>query len=357
VATASPGGIRMSGGAAGAALIRPADETLGPENAKNWSVGFNFAPTDFLKGLNIDATWYNIRIDNLIGNNTGGVNVNDPAAKICTGPTAGCIYIVRPRADLPITDPSNASFLALVNSLVLNPVSTVPSSALSAIQFINDSAITNLGWRALSGIDFDARYDFDAGDVGTFTAGIDGTYKFYDKIRSVPGGTISNNFELVGTNAPIGNDVGGLLKYRARLGWSGTQGVSDGLSVTGFLNFIPHSANWAGIAPTFIPPSCFWAVGFHAGSCYPGSPYWGPYSSFPNSVPSQVTFDFTLGYQTGDRPANTYLQNVNFQFTVLNLLNRQAPFVYATAGSRTFPGVQTISPDQRTISFTITKSW
>jgi outer membrane receptor protein involved in Fe transport len=357
VATLSPGGIRLAAGAAGAAIIRPANETLGPENAKNWALGFNFAPTDFLAGLNIDATWYNIRIDNLIGNNTGGVNANDPTAKICTQPTAGCIYIVRPSPNLPITDPSNASFLALVNSLVLSPVSTVPSSAASAIQFINDSAITNLGWRALSGIDFNARYDIDAGDLGAFTAGIDGTYKFFDKIEAVLGGPISNNFELVGTNAPIGHDIGGLLKYRARLGWTGTQGASNGVSITGFANFTPHSANWAGIAPTFIPPACFWAVGFHAGSCYPGSPYWGPYSSFPNSVPAQVTFDVTLGYDTGDRPANFYLRNMNFQFTVLNLLNRQPPFVYATAGSRTFPGVQSIPPDQRYISFAITKAW
>jgi hypothetical protein len=70
-----------------------------------------------------------------------------------------------------------------------------------------------------------------------------------------------------------------------------------------------------------------------------------------------VTFDFTVGYQTGERPANVYLRDVNLQITVLNLLNRQAPFVYATAGSRTFPGIQSISPDQRFVTLAVTKAW
>ena len=100
-----------------------------------------------------------------------------------------------------------------------------------------------------------------------------------------------------------------------------------------------------------------WAPGFQAGSCYPGSPYWGPYTVFPNSAPGQYTFDVSLGYQTGIKPANEFLQNMNFQLTVLNVLNRQPPFVYAVVSSRTFPGIMTIPPDQRYVAFAITKAW
>src|SRR6266705_5669951 len=124
-----------------------------------------------------------------------------------------------------------------------------------------------------------------------------------DKIRATLSGPVTNNLQLPGANFPEGNDTGGFLRYRARLGWAGGSGFLDGVSITGFMNFIPHSANFAEISSTYVPPNCFWAPGFQAGSCYPGSPYWGPYTVFPNSAPGQYTFDLSLGYQTGIKPA------------------------------------------------------
>ena len=354
----SPGGIRVSGGAGIAADIRNGP-AIQPEKATNWDAGFTFSPTDFLSGLLIDATYYHIKISNLLAANTGGVNVNDPLASICTTPTPGCVYIVRANPNLPITDPANAEFSKLVNTLQQSPKSLVDPSVLNTIQFINDAAISNLGWQLFTGIDFDARYDIDLGDWGAWNTGIVGNYGVENKTVAVIGQPVLDNYG--------GSLYGGTFKYRARLGWTGTAGAVQGLSVTGFMNFAPHSGVLALTDSGFMAPACFWAAGFGAGGCYPGSSHFGPYSASPSTIPGMYTFDLSMGYQTGDRPANSYLQNINFQITVLNLLNTHPAFLYSTFGAKGYPqfgvyrggkpGLQGISPEQRFISFSITKAW
>jgi outer membrane receptor protein involved in Fe transport len=354
----APGGIRVSGGAGIAASIRngPAIE---PERATNWDAGFNLTPTDFLPGLVVDATYYHIKISNLLAANTGGVNVNDPLATICTSPTPGCVYLVPAVPTKPITDPANATFLNLVNSLVHNPKSLVDPSVVNTIQFISDAATTNLGWQQFSGVDFDARYDIDLGEWGAWNTGVVGSYGLQNKTEAVIGQPVINNYG--------GSLYGGTLKYRARLGWAGTTGIAQGFSITGFMNFAPHSGVLALTDSGFSAPACFWAAGFSAGGCYPGSSHFGPYSASPSTIPGMYTFDVSTGYQTGDRPANPYLQNINFQITVLDLLNTAPAFVYSTFGAKGYPqfgvyrggkpGLQGISPEQRFISVAITKAW
>jgi hypothetical protein len=146
------------------------------------------------------------------------------------------------------------------------------------------------------------------------------------------------------------------------LGWTGSEGLSQGLSVTGFVNFYPHGA----VTATTIPP-CYWSTGinpvtgvaFKAGDCYPGSPFWGPYSVFPNLYPGVYTFDLSIGYQTGARPTNEYLRNLNIQFTVNDLLNKAPPFNYeaGSAAGRGLAVASIISPQQPYISFSVTKTW
>ena len=230
---------------------------------------------------------------------------------------------------------------------------------MTTIQFINDAAITNLGWQLFSGVDFNASYDIDFGDWGAWNTGIVGSYGLENKTEAVNGTPVINNY--------AGSLYGGTLKYRARLGWTGAAGAAQGFSVTGFMNFTPHSGVEALTDGGFIAPSCFWAAGYSAGSCYPGSAHFGPYTSSPSTIPGMYTFDLSTGYQTGDRPANPYLQNINFQFTVLNLLNKAPAFVYSTFGAKGYPqwgvyrggkpGLQGISPEQRFIALSITKAW
>lgn len=354
-AGSNPGGIHVEGGAGGAAAIRSGN-VLGPETSKNWNVGFSFDPTfDLLKGFHLEATLFNVTITGVInGNGTGVINANDPAGFTCTSPTPNCEYIVRARPDLPITDPANAAFLGFVNAIEASPRSVVPPSAIPNIQYLQDNAATNLGYHEIEGVDFNSRYDFDLAEWGAWNVGISGSYKLMDKTQTLPG--------QPGVEALTGGADGYQLRYRGRLGWAGTQGMADGLSVVGFVNFFPHSGI---VSDRGLPPQCYWAPGFSAGSCYPGSPFFGPYAEFPNFSPGLYTFDLSLGYQTGNRPANPYLQNVNFQVTVNDLLNKAPPFEYATQSGRGTAAFVTgsglnpayISPLQRFISFTITKSW
>ena len=347
-ATAEPGGITAGGGSGVSAALRLSD-VLSPEKAVNWNLGADFRPTDFLQGLDLSLTWYNLKVNNSINNNgTGVVNGNDPLGKVCTAPGAGCDFFIKANPGLPISDPANAEFLALVTGVLTNPKSVVSSDLISNVQFIQDSAQANLGFQQVSGLDFSARYDFDLGDWGAWNTGLTANYPMLNKSQS-PG--------LPTINAFVG-DTGGRLKYRGRLGWAGTGGWTNGLSVTGFVNFIPHSANVSEINNIAAPPPCYWATGFSAGSCYPGSPFIGPFTSFPNEAPGLYTFDLALGYTTGTQPANAYLQNLNFELTVNDIFNKAPPFEYNFGSGRSAAAFVTeINPLQRFISVAVTKSW
>jgi hypothetical protein len=260
---------------------------------------------------------------------------------VCTAPGVGCKFFVRANPNLPIADPANAVFLEMVQTTMANPRSNVDPRNLEGIQWINDQAVTNIGWREVSGLDFDTRYDFELANWGAFNVGLRGVYRIEDESQAAAGADVVSAYE---------GDTGGRFRWRARLGWA--EGA-DGWSITGFVNHIPHGA-----LNTSAPPACFWAPGFSAGSCYPGSPYWGPYDQYPLYHPGLYTVDLTIGFQTGDRPMNSFLQNINFQLTVNNLLDQEPPFDYNFGSGRGRAFREgTIAPHQRYFSFAVTKLW
>jgi hypothetical protein len=220
--------------------------------------------------------------------------------------------------------------------------------------YVQDVATTNVGFRNISGIDFDGRYDLEVGNWGFFNAGWRFTYRLKD---DDPGGS-----------AYDGN-TGGRFPWRARLGWS--QGA-EGFSVNTFLNHIPHSEPNAGGS---IPPDCFWSTDinpltdpdgsgplagrqYQAGDCYAGSPY-APMEVFSTAHPGLYTWDLNLQYNTGMMFANnSYLQNINLAFNIRNLLNQEPPVHYQHSSNRGEGAhVDSISPLQRYITFTVTKTW
>ena len=352
----APGVIQIGGGSGASAALRTGTG-ISPERSNGWNLGFNFTPTDpYLKGLSTDVTWYNLIINGYVnGNGTGISDPNDPLGKVCvaTSVQAGCLYYIRPSPNLPITDPTNALFYKMVTAEAANPRSQTFDP--TTIQVIWDTAETNTGFSAWSGLDVNVRYDIDLGDLGAWNVGVNGNYQLSQNSQALNGLPIQNFF--------YGEDSGGRLHYRARLGWTSTGGDLEGLSITGFMNFIPHSPNpitgYEGGGN--IPPSCFWGVGFSAGSCYPGSPYYGPFTTYPGATPGLYTFDTSFGYTTGNRPANQYLRNVNFQLTVLNILDKAPPFQYNLSSNRSvaaqIANSYGISPLGRYINFAITKSW
>ncbi len=87
-----PAGISMNGGSGGAETIRAGVfqgwSGLKPELATNWGIGFEYAPTDnFLRGLNLQATYYVIKINGVL--RAFGVSAN-----AFTDPTQGFAFLV-----------------------------------------------------------------------------------------------------------------------------------------------------------------------------------------------------------------------------------------------------------------------
>jgi outer membrane receptor protein involved in Fe transport len=100
-------------------------------------------------------------------------------------------------------------------------------------------------------------------------------------------------------------------------------------------------------------------VPYQAGDCYPGSPFYGPYAPFPNFTPAIVEVDLAISYDTGDRWANPYLQNIRTTFSITNLLDKEPPFQLGLRGSardgRAFDN--SFSDQERVLSLSVSKTW
>ena len=51
-------------------------------------------------------------------------------------------------------------------------------------------------------------------------------------------------------------------------------------------------------------------------------------TDYTNIQPGFYTFDLSLGYNTGDGPANEYLRNVSVQLVVQNVADKDSPYQY-----------------------------
>jgi len=333
------GGIRLGNGAGIASAVRPAGFVLGPEKAQNLSAGFDFSPDDrFLKGLDLQATYYFVLIrSKLQGCSVGTTShLDDPNYTSC--------YVIAN---------NNPNFQQQVISLLTNPRSTVAGglSVASNIAFIADGAIKNIGWESTNGVDFAASYDFAAGDLGAWNAGVTGNYVLDDKTNNGNGAPTIDTYSTPQNGTA---NSGGRLRYRARLGWAG--GPDGAFSVTGFMNFIP-SFNANGSA---LPPLCFLQGNPACASFGPQfAQYTQQYAALTNYVPSGYTFDLSLGYRTGDTPANRYLKNIGVQLTVTDLLDKKPPFQYsvATNSNTVHAFYNGYTADQRRFTLVLTKVW
>ena len=193
------------GGSAGAEPIRAGGlkgwTGLTPELATNWGIGFDYTPTaNFLTGLNIQATYYIIKINNVL---TGFGNPNSellqrsatsaispsscpPIGSIRGSPgAAGCTSNLLPTTCAPFQD-------AVTGSASPIPEPQIDPQAKTLIMWINDGGLFNKGWLKLDGIDCQASYDWDWGDLGAFNVGIIGTYYLHNKTQAVPGAPTSS---------------------------------------------------------------------------------------------------------------------------------------------------------------------
>ncbi len=305
-----PGGLSIRGGAGGSAFLRPGGAAVGPEKAKNLSLGFDFTPT-FLPGLNVNLTYFRLHITDLLQgfDENAGAGLNDPGLAFT--------YIL----------PSNPNFASYVDQLLRNPVSQAPASIAPNISFIVDGGIRNVGDFNVDGVDFGASYDQDVGNFGIFRAGITGTYFLHRKSTAFPGAATTDVYDLGGfVTDPQ-------LRYRAELGWQW-----QGFSSTVFMNYRSHYFH-----NNVLPPASVLAN----------------FPNYSNIVPAFVTFDVSLGYNTGSDAVNDYLDNLDFRFVVNNVADKLPPFMYRVSGNLGNPAAFDISlsPIGRTMTFVITKTW
>jgi hypothetical protein len=83
-------------------------------------------------------------------------------------------------------------------------------------------------------------------------------------------------------------------------------------------------------------------------------------SNYSDIEPPQYLFDLSLGYDTGDRPASSYLQNLHFQFVIQNLLDSKPAFSYRISkGGGGAPAAYDVTKNAqgRIFSLSVTKTW
>jgi iron complex outermembrane receptor protein len=374
--TANPTGISMNGGA-GPVLaagwrnfVNTDAQRLKPEVSTNWAVGGEFAPTDFLKGLDIQATWYSVKITNLLA------GFGNPQSSSLNDPTKGFAYIVPTDLAYLHTAPGDLQchnnntpaaaavggapgtgaagcpeFETMVVAILADPRNAVPVAEQTKVLWLNDGGTFNIGYLKMQGIDWTASYDFDLGDLGAWNAGVTGTYYLHEYSQSLPGAPVTDSFHTLidnGTQQFAGVENLPRLRYRARLGWS------DGpWSLTGFMDYQSHFFHTQSQPPN-VNNQCQVAGGTAPGGTMPCA-----VTGYTNIEPAWTTFDLSLGYDTGDDPANDYLKHVGIQLVAGNILDKHPGFEYRIGTGGGNPSAMDIlKPDTgRSIALILTKTW
>jgi iron complex outermembrane receptor protein len=363
----APGGLTWGGGphpqlrsfnnvSTGQLATREGGVSLAPEKSNNYSIGFELAPQlDFLRGLDLQATWYSVKINGtLLGftaNNTQ--TFNDPQQRFR--------HIVPSDLGCPVAANANpttcAAFETMVNAQMTDRNATEPLSSAPLVYWISDGSTVNTGFLHVEGIDWNASYDTDLGDLGAWNTGITGTYylHYYQALTGPAVDALHNNLPPIGgvaqngvASIPSGQPAAPRMIYRARLGWS-----QDQYSITGFMNYSAHYyAPWG--TPPNVNNQCTAAGGSTGGGTFPCA-----ITNFTNIEPSFYTFDLSFGYNTGDLPSNEYLKGINIQLTVQNLTGRHSPFEYGpTTASRNISAYDILRSNLgRVVGITVVKTW
>jgi hypothetical protein len=241
----------------------------------------------------------------------------------------------------------------MVKAALLDTNTDSDISQLPDVYWLNDSGTTNSGFIHVSGVDFNASYDWDMGDLGAWSTGVTGTYYLNRYSQTVGGGPVidqyNQNLGAIGGVSQNGVETLPRLNYRARLGWSSGQ-----FNATVFYNYSSHFFETRVGVPPNVNLQCTTAGGTVGGGSLPCA-----INNYTAIEPAWNTFDLSVGYDTGEMPTNDYLKNVTVQLTVLNIMGIHSPFEYGpTSVTRNPAGYDLTRPDTgRTIGLTLMKRW
>jgi outer membrane receptor protein involved in Fe transport len=361
---ATPGGISQLGSsvpptrAGWRNLVNTEGQVLHPEQAMNWGIGGEFAPITFLRGLDLQATWYSVKITGVLR------TFGNPTTSAFNDASRGFSYIIPtdlfgidPACNNNLTPTTCPEFENMVLGILSDSRNPVPSAALTNVNWLNDGGAFNKGWQKTTGIDWTASYDFDTGDLGAWNVGITGTYYLHWYSKTVDSDVVTDLFHstinaLNGVPQEGVTLTGGIgayrMRYRARLGWS-----NGPWSLTGFMDYVSHYFSTQS-APPNVNFGCTAIGGNIGGGTFPCA-----ISNYSNIQPGMYTFDLSGGYDTGDTPENDYLKHIGIQLIVQNITNKMPAFQYRISTGGGNPAAMDIlkSAQGRTISLIVTKTW
>ena len=316
-----PGGINVGSSAAVPVSVglEPPGYTLGPETSENLNIGFEYAPYgNFLEGLTIGATYWHVKIDDVISSGCGALN--NPA---CSP------YIA--------TDVGTPNFQQILAAVLANPANVVPPTIPSSnIRFLVNTGNINLGSLDASGVDLSARYERDFGALGTWETGLVGAvYLKRDTWNGL--GTDPSNYQdpLKGENliAGLGNPTAHRFMARGNVGWS--KGAFD---VKAFVNYVDE---------------------YYATDQFPAS-YLVTHPD-ANRIPVYYTYDLSIRFSPGEMFDADYLQDLSVSLVINNVTDKDPPFQYNTSSSAARGGITAYDPSQsplgRMISLQFSKKW
>lgn len=284
-------------------MLSNGNPDLGPERAKTWTGGFSFAPPS-LPGLKIDANYYHIEYADRIGSGFGG---SFPSLFLqSTAPYADLLTVNPTPQQIQQARQLGASGLGLFVSRV-GPYALAPGTDETSSEVILDNRFRNNAFTSQRGVDFNASYDFDAGQT-RIALNLAGQYIIDSKRR-----VTATSPEVDAVNAvyfPVD------LKVRGGLAMSHRQ-VAGGL----FVNYVDS--------------------------------YRDPANRADPHVSSWTTVDLSLRYDfSGAAGAG---QGTSLAFNVQNLFDRNPPFIVNSINTGFDPTNATALG--RFLSMTLTHRW
>lgn len=160
-------------------ILAGGNPTLKPEEAKTWSIGFDWTPAT-VPGLVASATYFNVEF-------TDAISVPPFLLPVLyTDPGYRSFYTI---------DPTLEQVRALVGDTPLNGAASLESLYVGTSPYVlMDARRTNLGAIHVDGIDFNLAYLRETG-FGSVTASIAGTYTLNRKTQAVEGNPFTDNLK------------------------------------------------------------------------------------------------------------------------------------------------------------------
>ena len=264
---------------------------LQPEEGTTWTAGVDFDPPA-IPGFNSNITYFNVELDGRIASLD--------------------VFTALQREDEFAAAITRNPDSAVAQAFLDNPVATDFGLGLSGadIDVILDARLNNFSQTSISGLDFSTSYNFDTSNLGSFGVGFSGSYIFEFEEAFTPTAPTIDTVDTVGRQVDF--------RGRGNVTWT-----RDNLTTAVYVNYTD------GYTDDVSAPS--------------------------RAVDSFTTLDLYLGYNTGEKPAESLLRNLSFSVSAINLFDEDPPFVNNPNGVGFDPA--NASPRGRFIAFELKKQW